>query len=250
VQQGTLALMVLKPSRIGRLVLFHLRTHRSGANNSVFASRSTASGARGVAASLVPFRLPRTRDSPNNRWLDAALGSPRLNHLSYLDIIVLSSIRPCVFVAKRDVAGWPLFGWLARAAGTLFVDRRRRLDDARIVSRIKDVIQAGSLVVLFPEGTSSDGATVLPFKPSLLEAVAQLRCQTTAASIDYLLPHGSVAEEVCYWRDMTLLPHLFNLFTKATIQSKVSFATSKLRGGNRKEIARELHGKIMSMRSQ
>jgi 1-acyl-sn-glycerol-3-phosphate acyltransferase len=53
------------------------------------------------------------------------------NHLSYLDIIVLSSIRPCVFVAKRDVAAWPFFGWLARAAGTIFIDRERRLAATR-----------------------------------------------------------------------------------------------------------------------
>src|SRR5881397_1226391 len=86
------------------------------------------------------------------------------NHLSYLDIIVLSSIRPCVFVAKRDFAGWPLFGWLARAAGTIFVDRSSRLAASRGVDSMRKAIESGVVVVLFAEGTSSDGATVLPFK--------------------------------------------------------------------------------------
>src|SRR5438046_8692812 len=91
------------------------------------------------------------------------------NHLSYLDIIVLSSIRPCLFVAKRDVAAWPLFGWLARAAGTIFVDRERRLSSPAIVDLVHRAIAGGSVVILFPEGTSSDGSTVLPFKSALLQ---------------------------------------------------------------------------------
>src|SRR5438477_1916820 len=76
------------------------------------------------------------------------------NHLSYLDVIVLSSIGPCVFVAKRDVAAWPLFGWLAHAAGTIFVDRERRLASADVVDLVREAIAGSSLVVLFPEGTS------------------------------------------------------------------------------------------------
>ena len=171
------------------------------------------------------------------------------NHLSYLDIIVLSSIRPCIFVAKRDVAAWPLFGWLARAAGTLFVDRRRRVAAGVVIDLMRETIAGGSLVVLFPEGTSSDGSTVLPFKPALLEPALQLGCPITAGAIDYSLPQGSVADEVCYWRDMTLVPHLLNLFTKAEIQSKLSLRTLESRCGNRKELARELWGEIIRLRS-
>ena len=171
------------------------------------------------------------------------------NHLSYLDVVVLSSIRPCVFVAKRDVAAWPLFGWLARAAGTIFVDREHRLSSPRVVNLVRDAIAAGSLVVLFPEGTSLDGTTVLPFKSALLESAVQLRCPLAPASIQYALDHGSVADEVCYWRDMTLLPHLLNLFFKREIRSNCSFSPPRIRAGNRKEIARELREEILSMRS-
>ena len=171
------------------------------------------------------------------------------NHLSYLDIIVLSSIRPCVFVAKCDVASWPLFGWLAHAAGTIFVDRERRFSSPKVVNGIHDAIAGGSVVVLFPEGTSSDGSAVLPFKSTLLESAVQLRCPVAAASIDYALDGGSVAEEVCYWRDMTLVPHLLNLFLKREIRAYYSFSPAKVRAGNRKEIARELRDEIVSIRS-
>jgi 1-acyl-sn-glycerol-3-phosphate acyltransferase len=170
------------------------------------------------------------------------------NHLSYLDVIVLSSMRPCVFVAKRDVAGWPLFGWLARCAGTIFVDRNSRITTAGAVESMRETIANGALVVLFPEGTSSDGATVLPFKPALLESALQLGCEINAASIDYSLQAGSVADEVCYWREMTLVPHLLNLFTKPAIESKLVFAPFTASGRNRKEVARALRKQIMAMR--
>jgi 1-acyl-sn-glycerol-3-phosphate acyltransferase len=170
------------------------------------------------------------------------------NHLSYLDILVLSSIEPCVFIAKRDVAGWPLFGWLARAAGTIFIDRERRLSSSKVIGLVRNAIADGSVVVLFPEGTSSDGSTVLPFKSALLESAVQLRCPVTSASIQYALDDGSVADEICYWRDMTLLPHLLNLFFKREIRSSCSFSPPKIRVGNRKQVARELREEIVSMR--
>lgn len=171
------------------------------------------------------------------------------NHLSYLDIVVLSSIRPCVFVAKRDVARWPLFGWLANAAGTIFVDRERRFSSPKAVEATADAIANGSLVVIFPEGTSSDGSTVLPFKSALLESAVQLRAPIAAASIEYALDDGSVADEICYWRDMTLVPHLLNLFLKREVRAIYSFSPAKVREGNRKEIARELRHEILSIRS-
>ena len=171
------------------------------------------------------------------------------NHLSYLDVIVLSSIRPCVFVAKRDVAGWPLFGWLARAAGTIFVDRQHRLSSPVVVDLVRATLASGSVVVLFPEGTSSDGSTVLPFKSALLESAVQLRCPVASASIQYALDDGSVVDEVCYWRDMSLVLHLLNLFFKREIRSNCSFSPLRVRAGNRKEIARELREEIMWMRS-
>jgi 1-acyl-sn-glycerol-3-phosphate acyltransferase len=220
-------------------------------------------------AVTIPFFAPARRLRARAEWLhrwscfaarvvgihQTTRGSPPdsgllvCNHLSYLDIIVLSSIRPCVFVAKRDIAAWPLFGWLTRAAGAIFVDRERRLDAGDVVVQMKEAIQAGVLVVLFPEGTSSDGATVLPFKPSLLEPAAQLECEITAARISYSLPQGSVADEICYWGDMTLVPHLLNVFTKPQINAQVAFAPYEVNVPDRKQIAHELHGAVLALRS-
>jgi len=171
------------------------------------------------------------------------------NHLGYLDVIALSSVTPCVFVAKRDVAGWPLIGWLARSAGAIFVGRHNRLAAPRVVAEMREAMAMGALVVLFAEGTSSDGATVLPFKSALLEPALQIGCEISAGAIDYSLSHGSVADEVCYWRDMTLVPHLLNLFTKPVIESQLRFGSFDASSSNRKQIARALREQIAAMRS-
>src|SRR6266540_2652114 len=77
------------------------------------------------------------------------------NHLSYLDILVLSALAPCVFVAKREVKHWPVFGWFAMLAGTVFVHREQRSQAAQTVDEIEAALQTGAVVVLFLEGTSS-----------------------------------------------------------------------------------------------
>jgi 1-acyl-sn-glycerol-3-phosphate acyltransferase len=170
------------------------------------------------------------------------------NHLSYVVILVIGAIAPAVFVAKREVKHWPVFGWLASLAGTIFVDRERRTDAGRLAEEIQAVIDSGVLVILFPEGTSSDGRTVLPFKSSLLEPAARQKHPITAGLIGYELEDGDVGEEVCYWKDMTLLPHMLNLMGKRGIRA--SLRLGQLSGGStdRKELARQLHKKVMGLR--
>lgn len=91
------------------------------------------------------------------------------NHLSYVDVLVIGAITPAIFVSKNEARHWPVFGALARLAGTIFVRRDKRTDVARLAAEIKNALDAGVLVVLFPEGTSSAGARVLPFKSALLQ---------------------------------------------------------------------------------
>lgn len=92
------------------------------------------------------------------------------NHLSYLDVPVLGSLGRMRFVAKEEVADWPLFGWLANLQCTVYVSRRAR-DAAAAIERFAEAVAAGGVVVLFAEGTSSDGSAVRPFRPSLLQAL-------------------------------------------------------------------------------
>ncbi len=156
------------------------------------------------------------------------------NHLSYLDILVLAALTPSLFVAKSEVSRWPVFGWFARLAGTIFVDRRKTSLTGQSVNEITIALRDDLLVVLFPEGTSSGGETVLPFKSSLLEPATRHTHALTAGLIAYDLKDGDVSEEICYWKDMTLVPHLINLLSKRAIRGAVSFAQTRPGSTNRK----------------
>jgi len=169
------------------------------------------------------------------------------NHLSYLDILVLSSLTPALFVAKREVKTWPVFGWLAACGGTLFIDRDRRHDVARLNQEIKNVLGERVVLVIFPEGTSSDGQTVLPFKSSLLEPAAQANHTLTVSRLSYALSDGKVEDEVCYWRDMTMLPHMLNLLSKRRIEASVSFNRIPEGSNDRKELAKQMHAAVLSL---
>jgi 1-acyl-sn-glycerol-3-phosphate acyltransferase len=172
------------------------------------------------------------------------------NHLSYLDILVLGSCAPAVFVAKRDVKHWPVFGWFARLAGTIFVHREKRMQAGRFVDELETVLNRGMLVILFPEGTSSDGRTVLPFKSSLLEPAVRQPHPLSAGLIQYELDDGDTAGEVCYWKDMTLVPHLINLLSKRGVRASVRFTQLREGGTDRKQLARQLHAEVMKLKER
>ncbi len=92
------------------------------------------------------------------------------NHLSWLDILVINAVRPCRFVSKADVKHWPVVGQLVEGAGTLFIERERPRDAMRVVHHLAERLQAGDVLAVFPEGTTSDGTAVLPFHANLLQA--------------------------------------------------------------------------------
>ena len=102
------------------------------------------------------------------------------NHVSYLDIVALSAAAACAFVSKREVATWPLFGLYAKCGATIFVDRERRTAVADVANEMRERLDAGVPLTLFPEGTSTGGDDVLPFRSSLFEPVVELACPVTA----------------------------------------------------------------------
>lgn len=173
-----------------------------------------------------------------------ASGLLACNHLSYVDVLVLGALTPAVFVAKREVKHWPVFGWFAARAGTIFVERERRARTGQAAEEIEGVLESGRLVILFPEGTSSGGSNVLPFKSSLLEGATKMTWPLSAGALTYELEDGDVAEEVCYWKDMTFFPHLLNLLTKDHIIAGVCFVPFERTTNCRKVLARQLHCEV------
>ena len=169
------------------------------------------------------------------------------NHLSYLDILVLSSITPAVFVSKHDVKYWPVFGQFAVLGGTVFVDRRRRFQVGRVNDEITAALNDDALVVLFPEGTSTNGQDILPFKSPLLEPATNPAWPTAVSRIHYELDDGDASEEVCYWGGHTFFPHMLNLLSKRRLRATVRFGQFSGRNGDRKELARQLRMEILAL---
>ncbi len=172
------------------------------------------------------------------------------NHLSYLDIPVLSSLTPAVFVSKHDVKFWPVFGQFAVLGGTVFVDRTRRFQVGQVNDEITAALNQGALVVLFPEGTSSNGQTLLPFKSSLLEPGTDPAWPLAIGWIHYEIDDGDAGEEVCYWGNHTFFPHMLNLLSKRGIRVTVRFGHCSERSRDRKELARRLRAEILGLKEQ
>lgn len=170
------------------------------------------------------------------------------NHLSYVDVLVLSSLQPIILVSKSEVRSWPILGVLTRCAGTLYIKRENRADVVRLNDEMVRVVNSGFVVTIFPEGTSSDGSSVLPFRSSLFGPAEKHGWPVTPAWIHYSLADGSVADEVCYWREMTFFPHLLNLLSKKEVEAFVSFGAAVEGKMDRKEMARELHARVCGLK--
>lgn len=172
------------------------------------------------------------------------------NHLSYLDVLVIGSLTPAVFVSKSEVRDWPLFGWLASLAGTLFVDRQRRTQVGIVNQQIQSVLNENVFVVLFPEGTSSNGLGVLPFKTSLLEPIAGGSHPVSVCWLHYAIDDGDPGQEVCYWGDHVFVPHLLNMLGKRQIRATVRFAPFQKNSTDRKELAVQLREEVLKLKGK
>lgn len=127
------------------------------------------------------------------------------NHLSWLDILALGSVVDTGFVAKDDVAGWPLIGWLARIGGTIFINRESRREARGQADALGEALKLGRPVVLFPEGTTNDGIALFPFRPALFASV----CPPPAGVViqPIAIDYGAEAAAICWTGDEPLAPN-------------------------------------------
>ncbi|WP_417721239.1 lysophospholipid acyltransferase family protein [Salipiger sp.] len=141
-------------------------------------------------------------------------GAVVANHTSWLDIFALNARKNVYFVSKAEVARWPFIGWMARATGTLFISRDPR-DAARQKRLFEERLLHGHRLLFFPEGTSTDGLQVLPFKSTLFAALFEQRlrhlAQVQAVSVIYRAPPGADPRFYGWWGDMGFGPHLLQV---------------------------------------
>jgi len=169
------------------------------------------------------------------------------NHVSWLDIVILSSVAPVSFIAKRDVNAWPFFGTLARLQRTVFVDRDRRHTTASSRDEMQERLRAGDMLVLFAEGTSGDGMRVLPFKSTFFAAAENSSVAVQPLSIVYTghrnLPMTRRLRPLYAWYgDMEMPPHLWAAVAQGPIEVKIicHAPLSLTNHGNRKTLAKQV----------
>jgi lyso-ornithine lipid O-acyltransferase len=184
------------------------------------------------------------------------------NHISWADIMVIGSIVPVAFVAKREVRDWPLVGFTAQMQRTVFVDRTRRHQTANAVTEIVKRIRSGVSVVLFAEGTSSDGNRVLPFRSALLGAMEGV---PGCGGSDFLIQPMSIGYTsqqgipmgrqhrplVAWYGDLDFMPHVRAFIKQGAVDAMVAYGEPVPAGRNtdRKAMTKRLESAVRRLLS-
>lgn len=171
------------------------------------------------------------------------------NHLSIADMSVLRVAAKGVFVAKAEVEGWPIAGRIIRDMGIVFIDRQNRRDIPRAGEEIIKRLDDGEGVIVFPEGTSTKGETVLPFNSSFLQFAAVKNIPVSYAALSYQIPPGDMpANQVaCWWEDISFFEHLWRMFKQREFTAFVTFGDEPIRNEDRKLLASELRDRVAEM---
>lgn len=134
------------------------------------------------------------------------------NHISWIDIHALNSVSPVRFIAKSDINTWPVFGYLARKSGTIFINRNNRKDTARIVDTTASCLLDGNNVAFFPEGTTTDGTLLARFKSSIVQAAINANATIHPVAIRYPNADGSINTKLAYAGETTMAEAMMQVF--------------------------------------
>lgn len=172
------------------------------------------------------------------------------NHLSWLDIPVMHAARYCRFISKSDVQSWPLIGTLATAAGTLYIERSSRRDALRMVHTLRDALERGEVLAVFPEGTTGDGRTMLPFHPNLLQAAVAAHAPVQPVGLRFTdRATGATSFAPSYIGDETLLGSIWRTLSAPPIEAVVRFGTPESsEGRDRRAWTQHLHATVDQLR--
>lgn len=168
------------------------------------------------------------------------------NHISWLDILVMHAARHCRFVSKSDVKGWPVFGTLATAGGTLYIQRESRRDAMRMVNDMSDALKEGHILAVFPEGTTGNGVDLLPFHGNLLESAVQAQAPVQPVALQFVDEHsGEVSQGPSYVGDESLFGSLWRTLNTPGIVAVVTYGEPQAAAGrDRRAWAADVKGEI------
>lgn len=188
-----------------------------------------------------------------------ARGAVISNHLSYVDIVVFAALHPCVFVSKAEIETWPLLGWMTTMSGAVYVARGHGGSAMKARQGMQAALDAGLPVVFFPEGTTTNGSRLLKFHSGLLAQVMTGGTPVTAAHVRYSFtaknpPDVTAADDVCYWGDVKMLPHVFKFLGLRGVRTEVRFAAEPIvfseDGLHRKHAAVEARAAVAALAEQ
>jgi 1-acyl-sn-glycerol-3-phosphate acyltransferase len=172
------------------------------------------------------------------------------NHISWLDILVMDAAHPARFVSKADVKAWPVLGSLVAGAGTLFIERESRRDAMRVVHQMADALRGRDFLAVFPEGTTGDGQTLLPFHANLIQAAISADAPVLPVGLSFLDGHtGQRSDAPLFIGDTTLLQSLWATLRATRVQAVVHFGTPQHGDGrDRRAWAQDLRETIIGLR--
>lgn len=243
-----------------------IRGHRSVAARLLILGRLSVHvlGCVIVAVALFPHWNPRRRQATIRRWsrgllsiLSVRLRRVRfpkrlpercllvLNHVSWVDVLLLCACHPATFVAKAEIARWPLLGLLARRVGTVFIERGSRSAARRTNEHITNALASGMPAACFPEGTTSLGHGVLRFHGALFQPAIDAGAVVQPVALRYLDRSGRVSESTAYVGEDSLIGSLWRLTSHPPVIGELNFLQSvDASGWDRRSLAQSLHEEV------
>jgi 1-acyl-sn-glycerol-3-phosphate acyltransferase len=170
------------------------------------------------------------------------------NHISWIDIWALMQLHHIHFVAKSEIRAWPVIGWLATKTGTIFIERERRHDTGRVMGGVEQALLRGECLCLFPEGTTSDGNELKPFKSSLFQAAINADATVWPLAIRYPGPDGLPNTAVAYHGDVTMWQSLQEVLKQREVVVELHFAHAmQAQGMERRHLSHQARHAISSL---
>lgn len=170
------------------------------------------------------------------------------NHISWLDVWLVNSLLSPRFVAKSEVRSWPFIGWLSKQGGVIFIQRARKQDTLRVSGEAIQVLADGDSLCVFPEGTTTDGSFMVPFRSSLLQAAVDAEVLIRPMALRYPLSDGGVNVDVAYWSDITLWESMLAMVKQPEIAAELIFLLPiPTQGKDRRVLARRAESAIAEL---
>ena len=173
------------------------------------------------------------------------------NHISWLDILVMNAACPVRFVSKADVKHWPVLGALITGAGTILIERESRRDAMRVVHQMAEHLKGRDLIAVFPEGTTGDGRSLLPFHANLLQAAISTHAPLLPVALRFVDGDGRISDAPLFVGETTLVASIWSTLRADGLTARVTYGHPELAAGrDRRTLARDMQQAVQALLDQ